>query len=112
MSSDDVKMGEIGRRFKKVQWEDIRNGELRSEAMRMAERLGEEMGSMLNRRMNRERGWRENSERCEEKGRESDQSQSRMMEEKSRRVDQKDRRIGKEETERGGKDVEGVVARK
>ena len=32
--SDDVRMGETGRRLRTEQWEQIRNGELRSEAMR------------------------------------------------------------------------------
>ena len=55
---DDVRMGESGRKLRKEQWEEIRNGESRSEPMRMAERLGEDVESKLNRVMNRERGWR------------------------------------------------------
>ena len=35
--SDDVRMGETGRRLRRERWEEISDGELRREDMRMAE---------------------------------------------------------------------------
>ena len=54
MRRDDVMMEETGRRWRIEQWEEIREVKLRSEAMRMAERLGEEMWSELSKGMNRD----------------------------------------------------------
>ena len=52
-----------GRRLRREQWEQIGNGELGSEAMRMAERLREEMGSKLNRGGEQRKGFAERTGR-------------------------------------------------
>ena len=46
-SGSDLDVGDLGRRLRDEQWEEVRNRKLEDTNVRMAERLGEKMASEL-----------------------------------------------------------------